>query len=266
MNQMDLQPPLDCDLVDELDAAIALDAISPDERRAVADHLEGCTQPHERVRSLLGAGVALASALEPVTPSPALRERVMRSAAATVQDHSPGLAQPGVAQPGAEQVVEAPQARPRRGWLDWLSPGFARGLATAAVAAVAVLAVWNLTLQAQLSDADRIRTALAQTEAVYPVTGEAGQGLLLDTPDGPRFLASRLETPPSGSLYVLWLIGADGVPVDVGVVTGDEGIALVPLDDDLAGYTTFAATLEAERVDAPTTTPVLVATIGGEGS
>jgi len=247
---------LDCDTVDELDAAIALEAITPDERRAIADHLASCSRPHERVRSLLGAGVALASALEPVAPSLDLRARVMRSVAATAQDHRPAAA--------AQRTV--PEAPPHHGWLDWLSPGVARGLAGLGVAAAAVLLVWNVTLQGQVSESDRIRTALADAQAIYPVTGEAGQGLLIDTPAGPRFLAARLERPPSGTLYVLWLIGADGVPVDVGVVTGEEGVALVPLDKELADYTTFAVTVETARVDAPTTPPVLVATIHGDGS
>jgi anti-sigma-K factor RskA len=252
---------LDCDAVDELDAAMALDAITPDERRAIAEHLEGCPRPHQLVRSLLGFGVALASALEPVPPSPGLRERVLRSAAATAQDHRPS---------GAPADAAAPRRPPEpavpRGWLAWLSPGLARGMAAAGVAAAVVLAVWNVTLQTEVSEADRITIALAEASAVYPVTGEAGQGLLLDTPDGPRFLAARLETPAPGSLYELWLIGADGVPVDVGVVTDADGVALVPLEEDLAGYVTFAVTLETARVDAPTTTPVLVADIGDAGS
>jgi len=255
---MNEQTPVACDVVDALDAAIALDAITPEERRAIAEHLETCPQPHEQVRSLLGAGVALASALAPVEPSPALRERLMRSVAATAQDHREGVAPSDAGAPARALRGPAP-----RGWLDWLSPGFARGLAAVAVATVAVLAVWNITLQAQVAESDRIRTALADAGAIYPVTGEAGQGLLLDTPEGPRFLAAHLEAPPTGSLYVLWLIGADGVPVDVGVMTGEEGVALVPLEDALGDATTFAVTVETARVDAPTTAPVLVATIGG---
>jgi anti-sigma-K factor RskA len=251
---------LDCDVVDELDGVIALEAIAPDERPAIADHLESCPRPHERVRSLLGAGVALASALEPVAPSPVLRERLMASAAATPQDHAAALpAARAAPDPGAER-----EPARRRGWLDWLSPGLARGLAAAALAGVVVLGTWNVTLQGQVAESERIAAAIASARAVYPVTGEAGRALLLDTPDGPRFLAASLETPPSGSLYVLWLIDADGVPVDVGVVTGDEAVGLVPVEEDLGGYTTFAVTVETARVEAPTSAPVLVAAIGAD--
>jgi anti-sigma-K factor RskA len=185
----------------------------------------------------------------------------MRSVAATAQDHREGGQRSDTRTPGPTR-----DAHTSGGWLGWLSPRWARGLAAASLAAVAALAAWNVTLQAQLDDSNRITRAVAEARAIYPVTGDAGRGLLLDTPDGPRFLAAHLETPPSGSLYVMWLIGPDGVPVDVGVVTGAEGVALVPLDEGLAEYTTFAVTVETARVDAPTTAPVLVAAIGGAES
>jgi anti-sigma-K factor RskA len=248
---MTFERRLDCAGVDELDAALAIGAISPDERRAVTEHLETCPEPHAELRSLLGIDVVLAASLEPVDPSPRLRERVMASVAATAQEHRASTAAP-----------EAPRAAPRRGWLDWLTPGVARGVAAAGFAAALVLAVWNVGLQAQVSDAERIQAAIADARAVYPVTGDAGQGLLLDTPDGPHFLAGRLDEPPVGSLYELWLIGEDGVPVDVGIIVETDEVALVPLEGELADFTTFAMTVEEERVDAPTSDPVMVASIG----
>jgi anti-sigma-K factor RskA len=244
---------LDCAAVDELDAAVALDAVSADERRAVVEHLETCQRLHTELRTLLGVGLMLASALEPVEPSPRLRERVMASVAATAQEHRRSTAAP--------EAPMAPDA-PRRGWLDWLTPGVARGVAAAGFAAALILAVWNVGLQAQVSEAERIRAAIADARAVYPVTGEAGQGLLLDTPEGPLFLAARLEDPPVGSLYELWLIDAEGNPVDAGIIVETDEVALVPLEGELADFATFAMTVEEERVPAPTGTPVMVASIG----
>ena len=248
---------LDCEAVDELGAAFGLGAVPPDERRAIVDHLDSCPRPHNAVRSATGAGVILAAALEPVEPRPDLRRRLMASVSATAQEHRTAP---------AEAPVDAPTSQ-RRGWLDRLSPRMARGLAAASLAAVVLLGAWNVALQAQLGSSQAIGAALRDARAVYPVSGEIGQGLLIDAPDGPRFLATNLESPPPGRLYVLWLIGEDGVPVDVGVVaSGGDSLALVPVEDDLEGYVTFAVTVESARVDAPTTDPVLLATLEAAGS
>lgn len=246
---------VDCERVDELAGAVALGAVDPDEQRAVASHLDSCERPHVELRELIGVSGLLAATLEPIAPSPQLRARVMASVAATRQEHAPA----SDAQPAAEP------SRRGRGWLGWLTPSASRGLAAAALAAFVVLAAWNVGLQGELGRSREITQALADARAVYPVSGEAGRGLLLDTPDGPRFLTTGLEPPPSGRLYELWLIGEDGVPVDVGVVGGD-GVAVVPVEDDLAGYVTFAVTVEAERVDAPTSDPVMVADIGSQAT
>jgi hypothetical protein len=51
--------------------------------------------------------------------------------------------------------------------------------------------------------------------------------------------------------------------VDVGTFhPGDAAVAVVPVDRDLSGFTTFAVTVESHRVSAPTTDPVMVGTIG----
>ena len=251
---------LDCEAVDELGAAFELGAVDPEERRAIVDHLESCHRKHDAVRSAAGAGVILAAAVEPVEPSPDLRNRLMASVAATPQEHRTAPA----AEPAAAPI--GPSPRERRGWLDWLSPGMARGLAAASLAAVVLLGAWNVSLQAQLGSSQEVSAALRDARVVYPVSGEVGGGLLIDAPDGPRFLATDLASPPSDRLYVLWLIGEDGVPVDVGVAAGGDGFELVPIEDDLEGYVTFAVTVESARVEAPTTDPVLVATLEAAGS
>lgn len=241
-------PRLSCAEVDELAGAIALGAMDGGELRAVDEHLAGCPEPHDAVRSLLGAGPLLSASLEPVAPSVGLRDRLMASAAATPQEHVPG-----------HVVPDAEPPRVGRGWLDWLTPGLARGLAAAAVVVAVALGGWNVALQAEIAAQQRITTALAGARAIYPVTGEAGRGLLLDTPDGPRFLATALDAPPSGSIYQLWLVGEDGVPVDAGIAAGADRLDLVPVEEGLVGFATFAVTVEASRVEAPSSSPVLVA-------
>ena len=80
--------------------------------------------------------------------------------------------------------------------------------------------------------------------------------------DGPVLVAD-VEPPGDGLLYVLWLIGPDGAPVAVGTFApqADEAFAIVPLDRSLEGFATFAVTREEGPVDAPTSDPVLVASL-----
>ncbi len=52
-----------------------------------------------------------------------------------------------------------------------------------------------------------------------------------------------------------------GYVASVGTLTDTEGVALVTLERALGPATVFAVTVEAERVDAPTSDPVLVASL-----
>jgi Anti-sigma-K factor rskA, C-terminal len=72
------------------------------------------------------------------------------------------------------------------------------------------------------------------------------------------FVARDLEPLPAGSIYELCLLGPDGATA-VGTLADTEGVALVTLEEPLTGSTTFAITVEAERVESPTSDPVLVA-------
>jgi anti-sigma-K factor RskA len=238
---------LDCQAVDELDAALALGALPPDELRAASEHLATCDQPHTPLRTLLGVGQVLSMSLEPAAPRPALRDRLM----ATVEQTS------------------APAGGRGRGWLEWLSPRVARPLALAAMAVLLAVGAWNLSLQSQLAERDRALHAVADAisggEVAFRVEGSAGRGYVVDTPGvGAALVITELEALPSGQLYELWLIDAAGIPVAVGTVNPTTAsIAVAQVDRDLAGFATFAVTIEAERVDAPSGAPVIAGSIGG---
>ena len=233
--------PLTCDEADALSGAWALDALEPDEAAAVAGHLETCEQPHPELRSAAGAGAVLAAALNPIEPSPALRDRLMRSI--------------------GDEPISIDARRERRSWL----PQAVAGLA---VAAALVLAVWNAGLRGELDQRNaqlrEVAVALSAGGPAYSVSGEVGGGVLVTGEDGPVLVAD-LEPPGEGQLYALWLIGPDEVPVPVGTFAPDpdEPFAVVPLDRSLEGFATFAVTREAGPVDAPTTDPVLVTPIQG---
>jgi anti-sigma-K factor RskA len=248
--------PMDHAAVDELGAAFALGALEPDERRAVEAHLATCPEPHTEVRSLIGVEQVLAVSLEPVQPSATLRERIMASIERAPQEHA-------AARPARRPAATEP--RERRGWLDWLSPRVARPLAVAAVVALIAVGAVGLNLQAQLAERDEalraVADAIASGQTAFLVEGDAGRGYVVDTPgDGAVLVVAELASLPTDKIYELWLLDAEGTPVAVGTFTpSDTEVAVVQLERDLAGYAIFAVTVEAERVDAPTSSPVMVA-------
>ena len=245
---------LDCRAVDELDGALALGALDPSEARAVTEHLATCAEPHAELRSLLGAGETLSMSLDPVDPSPRLRDRLMSTIARTSQDHR---AAPVPAGP-------LPDHGERRGWLDWISPRVARPLAVAAIVAVVAVTGWNVGLQSQVAERDRalraVAAAISGGEAAIRVDGTAGRGYLVDTPgSGAALVVADLAALPADRLYELWLLDAAGTPVAVGTFTpGANAVAVVALERDLAGFATFAVTVEPKRLAAPTGDVVMV--------
>jgi anti-sigma factor RsiW len=258
-----------CADVDELAGGLALGAVDADELAAARDHLETCPEPHAELRSLLGADAVLAVSSDPIEPSAGLRDRLMATVAATPQEVQPRLEPATTA--AAPAAAEEPRAG-RRGWLDWLSPNVARPLAVAAVVALIAVGVWGVSLSSQLNQQQQAQQALQQVVAAiaagqpaHPVDGTAGRGYVVDPAGtGASFVVTDVSALDANQLYVLWLIGPDGTPVDVGAFEpGDMGVAVVPVEQDLSGFQTFAVTVESERVDAPTSDPVMVGTVQG---
>lgn len=248
---------MNCEQVDDLGAAYALDAVELDERRAIDAHLHSCREPHAEARAAQPALLAVGS-VETVFPRPELRARLMETVAATPQAFAAALRPRAEIGPPAE----------RRGWLDRV--GLLRPVAMGAVAASLVLVVVAGTLWAQLQDRDAelraVAEALGGSGTAYAVSGTAGSGYLVDTADGTATLVvSGLRELRGDQLYELWLIDAEGNPVIAGMHRpgSDDGLTIIELEQDPAGWATFAITVERSRVDAPTSDPVLVGELSG---
>lgn len=242
-----------CEQVDDLAAAYALGALDAAEERAVSQHLTTCDRRHAEARALIDAAATVPAGLQPIPPAPALRARLMATVAATAQDHRSA--------PAVRQAVQAP-APARRPW--WQLPSPVMGAAAAGALALAVgLGAWGVTLQQQVAEREEALRAVAAADAVHRVSGSAGSGWLLETDGQTVFMAEGLAALDEGRIYELWLIEPDGDPVAVGVVEEAGGLVMAPLETDVGDAAAFAVTVEEERVDAPTSDPVLVATLEG---
>lgn len=246
---------MSCQAVDELVGAHALGVLERGEETAVARHLASCDQPHAELRAAIGVGETLAMSLDPVPPTAALRDRLMATIERTPQAHRPAVAP--AATPASDATAGAD-------WLSWLSPRVARPLALAAVVALLAVGGWGLSLQSQLGQRDAalraVAAAIADGQAAFRVEGSAGRGYVVDTPGaGAALVVADLQGLPADHLYELWLIDAAGTAVAVGTFSPSDGaVAVISVERDLRGFATFAVTVEAERVAAPSGTPVMV--------
>lgn len=243
---------MNCNNVDELAAAYALGAVEADEERGISKHLATCDSPHTEARSMIEAALLVPASLEPETVSAGLRGRLMATIADTPQDH----------RVPARRPVAVPEmaAEPRRPW--WQMAPLPSALAAVAVAAAIGIGAWNVSLTTQLADRDAAIRAVASADAIFAAEGTAGSGWVIESGDQAMFMAEDLLDLPPDQLYELWLIDGDNAPVAVGTLADTDGLALVTLERALDAATTFAITVESERVDAPTSDPVLIASLG----
>ena len=238
---------LTCADVDELVPAYALGAIDPDEELAISEHLMTCADAHVEARELIAAAAVVPASLAPVAPSAALRTRLMTTIAETPQAHR-------------RAVLEEPRTTVARApW--WRINALPAGLAATALAAAVGFGAWGISVNNELAERDAALRAIASADAIFAASGEAGSGWLVESGDAAMFMADGLASPPSGHLYELWLIHADGTVQAVGIIDDTEGWSLVTLENGLDGAVTFAVTAEEERVEAPTSDPVLTASL-----
>jgi hypothetical protein len=236
---------MNCHEVDEIGAAYALGALDPDSELAVSEHLAACPEPHVELRDAIATAATVPVGLGAVEPSPQLRRRLMTTIAGTEQDHRI----PRAAEASADVDTRGP-------W--WRIRPLTAALATAAVVVLVALGTWNANLAADLAERDAALAAIASADVAFRATGPAGAGWVLATDESAIFVSESLADLPSDRIYALWLIDDVGA-VAVGVVEDVDELVLVELEQALGSATAFALTVESERVDAPTSDPVLVA-------
>jgi anti-sigma-K factor RskA len=206
------------DALHELTAAYALDALDLEEEREYEQHLAGCRQCREELAGFREAAGALALAVEPASPPPALRGRILDAAR-------------------AEQPNVVP-LRPR-----WAYP-VAAVAAVAACAAIG-LGVWAAELN---SRSHGLRT--------IPLAGAAGSVVVND--DGSAALVvAGMRSAPAGKTWEAWVLKGDRA-YPAGLFRGGGATTVVKLGHRVTKGARVGVTLErAGGVKAPTSQPLV---------
>jgi anti-sigma-K factor RskA len=188
------------ELIHDLAAAYALNALDDSERSDFEEHLAGCEQCSEELEGLSDAAAALAYVPEGPAPPVALRERLLE------QVH----------------VERASNVVPLRRRV--ALPAVA-SFAVAAAAAAIVLAVWASGLSSSLDRKDAIARVLGDPTATNVSLGQSSRVSIGQ--DGRAVLVSRLSRAPLGKTYEVWVIPSGGSAKPAGLF--EAGRAASPM-------------------------------------
>ncbi len=214
----------------ELAGLYVLDALSPDERAQVDEHLASCPEAHDEFAQVGAVAPALASLADPVSAPESLKDRVMADYRAGVGS---AARPPATVERRPAPVIELRPAT--RSWLGWAA-------AAAAVLVLAVTAGWayvaqsNAALEQQRAQtiARAIDVMAAPGSSVAIMAGSAtaagASGFAAVGADGAGYIVLvDMPVAPSGKTYQAWYI-ADGVPASAGMLSVDrDGYALLAL-------------------------------------
>jgi anti-sigma-K factor RskA len=238
---------VNCNDVDELIGAYAIDALDEEESRDVRAHLIECERHAEEARNLRRTASLLATTARPILPPPALRSRILAAVGADAAEPGPTGATP----------------RPLRGRRVFSSYPRWFWAAAAAAAVIAGLAAWNVVLLNQDDDGLQRLASRARIVATLESTGARGGGVVLYFPDEKKALVigdGLQALDPSKDTYQLWEIDGD-TPKSIGLMQADAGghaVAVVPFDGARAH--TLAITIEPRGGSPqPTSDPIFIA-------
>lgn len=211
------------ELIHELAAGYALDALSPEEERDFEAHLAHCTRCQAEVAALLGTAAQLGFASPPAPEPTELRERILDA------------------------------ARRERGNVVTLRPRWAYPALAAAVAAslVAVgVGVWAATLHSGPGSEQALHGLPLHGAAGSVVVSRGGEAALV---------VSGLAAPPAGKTYELWVIrGTSAEPAGL-FSPANRGTTVVRLARHVSSGDRVGVTVEPAGGSAhPTSAPVVL--------
>jgi anti-sigma-K factor RskA len=226
--------------VDELIAGQALYALPPADEERVALHVAECDRCRRQLREAEALAASLAYAVPAADPPPDLRDRVLAA---------------------VEPVVEAAPVRPAapartlprrpRTWTWW--PRVAAVAVPALAAAVVGLAIWNVSLQDDLSG--------LHSQLFHGRAGNLrGVGNVVVKSDGNATLYASIKRAPAGKTYEAWVIRGK-VALPAGIFAGG-GTVNLKLTRDAHPGDVIAVTIEpAGGTRTPTGKPIAAHTV-----
>jgi anti-sigma-K factor RskA len=241
---------MNCQEFEELSAAYALGAVTPEEQQAARAHLATCPKCSRLAGQLRSVVDLLPLSVAQVSPPAALRDRVL----AAVQQE--GRVVP--IERGAQ--IRARRSKPAWGW-------GTRLLAAAAVVLLVLtgaLTAWNISLQQHASALQQQNTQLGgqvaalrnanntlqrEVAQVYAMQGQvqaqAASGSLIYIPQKNITLLylSGLPELQGSHLYQGWLIH-NKTPTSIGTLVIQNGIASLTYPGNVTGYELAAVSLE----------------------
>jgi anti-sigma-K factor RskA len=225
--------------VDELIAGQALYALSPADEERVALHVAECDRCRRQLREAEALAASLAYAVPAAEPSPGLRERVLAAVEPVVE-----------AAPARPAPAPDPHRRPRT-WEWW--PRFAAVAVPALAAAVAALALWNVSLRGDLSG--------LHSQLFHGTAGNLrGVGNVVVKSDGNATLYASIRPAPAGKTYEAWVIRGK-VALPAGLFHGG-GTVNLKLTQDARPGDVIAVTIEPSGgTKKPTATPIAAHTV-----
>src|SRR5450631_1859036 len=192
-----------CQDIEELSGAYVLDAVTPQERQEVEEHLVSCPDCTQLVQELQSVAELLPLSVPPVEPSPSLQARVLTRI-----------------QADADQSIQWNRPRRNRRWRNWTNP-------LVAIAAVLVLTLlgsmtaWNISLQQKLYAQTYITYAVKGTTAI---PGASGQLLYIPSKNITILTVQGLPQAQGNQVYQGWLLRGNQ-PVSIGVLNIHNGVA-----------------------------------------
>lgn len=244
---------MNCDDVEPLLGAYALDALPAGDAAAVRTHLETCEEHAAKARELRAIALRIAETPERIAVPAALRSRVLDAIAATPQ--------------------ETPRAAPAPARIEW-QPSNMRffpnrqfaAMAAALVLVIGGLLAWNIVLQRgdNGTDAGEFATRITSV-APLQSSGGAGGGTVLYFAGERKavILGERMPALDSGKAYQLWAVGQDATPRSLGLMRVDaSGRMVAVVSYAAAAGEQLAVTVEPAGGSAqPTSPPIFTAKV-----
>jgi len=255
----------------------ALGALEGEEKKALESHVDSCTDCAAKLAEARGRIALLAFAAPPVAPPPGVKQRLM----AQVRADSKVQAEAGSLAPGKISAARSRERAPGAfGW--WAAVLLPVGVALA----IATMILWNqnrqfdqqlLTLrsvvqiqQQELEDArqgaemmgagDTVVVPLAQQPGMPKGTGR----VMYNARMGMLAYEGTLDPAPAQKSYQLWLVPAQGSPINAGVfnpAAGETSHWMMKLPQGIAPMA-FAITMEPTGgMKQPTGPKVLVGVV-----